>query len=59
MDGALFANPLDIEEMAERINQLVHDEALRQKLIAQGKLNVQKHSWEETAKKLYENLRNK
>lgn len=59
MAGALFADPLNIEEISEKINQLVHEEEKRQELIVRGKLNIQKYSWEISAAKLYENLRNK
>lgn len=50
--GALFADPDDVQEMAEKIDQLAHDETLRKRLIAQGRLNVQKYSWTDTARKL-------
>lgn len=50
--GALLADPLNIKEIADKINLLAHDELIRQKLIAVGRLNSRKYSWVETARQI-------
>ncbi len=59
--GALFANPNDAKDFAEKMLKLVKDEELREELINTGKVIVKNYSWEKTAretlnvyKKIYE-----
>ena len=47
--AAHYFDPLDVTAMAEAINDVLTDTALRQKLIAAGYQQVQKYSWQRTA----------
>lgn len=53
-DGAWYFNPRDEREIAEKIKEVLADEALRQQLIASGKLNATKYSWDVAARKTLE-----
>jgi len=49
-DAALYVDPEDVDDIAEKIKKLINDESLRKELIAKGKEQVKKFSWEKTAK---------
>lgn len=49
-DAALYVDPEDIDDIAEKITQLVKNEKLRKELVEKGKAQVKKFSWEKTAK---------
>lgn len=51
-DAAIYFDPYDVEEMAERIERVLKDEELRTSLILKGKERVKSFSWEESARKL-------
>lgn len=55
-DAALYVDPEDIDDIAEKITQLVGSEKLRKELIEKGKAQVKKFSWEKTAKETLEVL---
>lgn len=48
-DAAHYFNPLNVEDMAKKINDILTDEPLRQKLIAAGKKQAAKYSWKRMA----------
>ncbi len=48
-DAALLVDPTDVEAIADAMLRLSQDEALRQRLIAAGYVNVQRFSWEKAA----------
>ncbi len=48
-DGAMYFDPLDVEDMANAIEQVLTDADLRQTLIAHGKENLKRFSWQKTA----------
>lgn len=52
-DAALLVNPLSVEEISSAMIRLASDEILRQSLIARGKIQVKKFSWDLTAEKLW------
>ena len=54
--AALFVNPEDVSDIAEKIYSLVIDENLRKSLIQKGKVQVRKFSWEKTAEQTLEVL---
>lgn len=54
--GALFVPPGDTEAIANAMEQIVIDEALRKDLSAAGSLNIERFSWENTAKRTLEVL---
>ena len=48
--GAIFANPKDAADIAEKIALLLKDSTLRAQLIETGKVFVKKYSWEKVAR---------
>lgn len=50
-DAALFVDPLNLEEMADAMYQVLTNERLRRDMVGKGALQAQKFSWEQTAKK--------
>ncbi len=53
-DAALFFNPYDPVDLADKIKALLIDKKLRQKLIAKGQLQVKKYSWATMAAQTWE-----
>lgn len=53
-DAALYFDPSSIEEIAERINQIIMDDRLRENLVENGLNRVINYSWEKSAKQHYE-----
>lgn len=48
-DAALYFNPLDINDMAEKIKKALTEENLRKKLIEKGFEQIKKYSWRKMA----------
>jgi glycosyltransferase involved in cell wall biosynthesis len=55
-DAALYVDPLNVEDIAEKMVQLVENEKLRKELIEKGRKQVKKFSWEKAAKETFEIL---
>ncbi len=55
-DAALYSDPGDVEDIAANMKRLVFETGLREKLIARGKIQRMKYSWDNTAAKLWESL---
>lgn len=53
-DAAHYFNPKDVEDMAQKINEVLEDKVLRDKLIKNGKEQVKKYSWRKTAEQTLE-----
>jgi glycosyltransferase involved in cell wall biosynthesis len=49
-DAAIYFNPKDVHDMAEKISGVLSDNKLRQTLIAKGKTQAAKYSWVRMAK---------
>jgi glycosyltransferase involved in cell wall biosynthesis len=49
-DAALYVDPENVDDIAEKMKQLVKDEKLRKKLAEKGHEQVKKFSWEKTAR---------
>ncbi len=49
-DAALYVDPENVTDIAEKIEKLVNDEKLRHELVEKGYRQVKKFSWEKTAK---------
>jgi glycosyltransferase involved in cell wall biosynthesis len=49
-DAALYFNPTDVNDMAEKIDKVLSDAKLRNNLVEKGKNQVKKYSWERMAK---------
>ncbi len=50
--GAKSFNPFEVTDIAQTINLLLNDEALRQSYIEKGNAQLQNFSWEKTAQSL-------
>jgi len=51
-DAALYCDPYSIDDIADKISQLLVDEKLKAKLIKRGLERAKKYSWEKTAKEI-------
>ncbi len=49
-DAALYVNPLDASDIADKIDKVLEDSDLRGKMIKEGYEQVKKFSWEKTAR---------
>ena len=49
-EAALTFDPHDVTEMAAKIEEALHDEALREEMREEGLQQAAKFSWEETAR---------
>ncbi len=49
-DAASYFNPLDVSDMYEKINKVINDQELREKLIKKGYIQSKKYSWEKMAR---------
>jgi len=54
--AAIFFDPRNSDEMAEKILEIWRDENLQKKLIAAGKIRSKKFSWDATAEKTLQNF---
>jgi len=52
-DAAIYFNPHDSFDIAEKVYMVISDESLRKNLINKGKTLIKRYSWEDTAKKYY------
>jgi len=50
-DAALYFDPFNVDEMADKILQMIGDETMKMKYIKRGKKRVKSLSWEKTAQK--------
>lgn len=53
-EAALYFNPLDIDDMADKIKKALLDGDLRQELVQKGFAQAGKYSWQQTAQKTLE-----
>ncbi len=57
-DAALYVNPFDVEDIADKLIQLYSSPALVQTVIEKGKERKGNFSWDKTAEKLWELIEN-
>ena len=58
-EAALYFDPIDIEDMAKKMRQVLSSEELKEKLISKGSERIKRYSWERTAEetlKIYEEI---
>jgi glycosyltransferase involved in cell wall biosynthesis len=53
-DGAVYFDPDNINELEQRMIEVLQDEKLREKLIVSGLENAKKYTWDKTAEKTLE-----
>jgi len=51
-EGALFFDPQDRSELGRQILRVTEDRELRERLVAEGRRNVKRFSWSESARKV-------
>ncbi|MCL6096461.1 MAG: glycosyltransferase family 4 protein [Patescibacteria group bacterium] len=49
-DAAMYFNPEDVFDIAEKINKVISDPSLRDEMVKKGYNQIKKFSWEKTAK---------
>ena len=49
-DAALYVNPLDVDDIAKKIEKILENKELRKDLIKKGREQIKKFSWEKSAK---------
>ena len=52
--AALYFDPLDVNDMAQKIHTVIADKAPRDKLITKGKQQLKKYSWHTMTKQMHE-----
>ena len=57
-DAAVMVNPLDVDEIAAAMKRVTTDKVLHRHLVAKGKTQAEKFSWQRTAEKTSEIYRN-
>lgn len=57
-DNAVFFNPYDIDDMAEKILKVLHDKELQQKLIENGQKRLKDFNWRKMAEETLEIYKN-
>ena len=60
-EAAVYFDPLNVEEIAQRIMEVIQDDNLKQKLIKSGLEKVGQYSWTKMAKQtidIYNSLNN-
>ncbi|MBX7213195.1 MAG: glycosyltransferase family 4 protein [Thermoflexales bacterium] len=55
-EGALFVDPLDVEDIAHGLSRALNDDAARAEVIARGQVNVRRFSWERCAGQILDAL---
>jgi glycosyltransferase involved in cell wall biosynthesis len=55
-DAALYFNPKEHADIADKMMLIYKDENLRKQLIEKGKLNVEKYNWEKSAELFWESI---
>ncbi len=53
-DAALYVDPYNVEDITQKIEQLLVDEPLRKELQEKGLQQIKKYSWDKSAKQVYE-----
>jgi len=54
--AVLYANPYSVNSISQAMLQIAADDVLRNQLIAEGKIQRQKFSWDKTAEKLWQSI---
>ena len=55
-DTALYFDPLDIDDIAKKIDEIINNEKLRGELIEKGLKNATEYTWENSAKSFFKVL---
>jgi len=52
-DAAIYADPYDLDDIKNKISNLLSDGQLREQLIIKGSENIKKYSWQASANKVF------
>jgi glycosyltransferase involved in cell wall biosynthesis len=55
-NAALYANPYDIEDIKNKITDVLSNDKLKQELITAGKMNSKRFDWLTSAQKVVNNI---
>lgn len=55
-DTALYFDPLDVDDIAKKIEEIINNENLRHELIEKGLKNASEYTWENSAKSFFDIL---
>lgn len=55
-DAALYVDPFSVADIATAMDKIYHDQELRQELIAKGRINCKKFTWERTGALLWQSV---
>lgn len=55
-NAALYVNPADNKDIAEKMMLIYKDEKLRQQIIEKGKQQIEKYSWDKAADSLWQSI---
>ncbi|MCK9477194.1 MAG: glycosyltransferase family 4 protein [Candidatus Muirbacterium halophilum] len=56
-DAAVYFDPYNIDDIADKIKTVIENEKLQKDLINKGFENIKRFSWEKSAKKIYKTIR--
>lgn len=55
-EAALYTNPFDVEDIADKMNRLFLGDNLRQQLVEKGRMQRQQFSWDKSARLLWQSI---
>jgi glycosyltransferase involved in cell wall biosynthesis len=55
-EAAIYADPLNVEEIAEGMSRLATDQQLSSRLVSEGRKRVGEFSWDKTADRLWDSI---
>ena len=55
-DSALYVDPFNVSDIAEKMNLISEDDALREELILKGDKQHQKFNWDKSAEKMWQTI---
>ncbi len=53
-DAAFYCDPMSVESISTALHSMANDASLRESLVAKGRIQRQKYSWDQSADKLWE-----
>ena len=53
-DAALYFDPFDVDEIAEQLRKIIHDDTTKQNLIGRGFENVKRFDWQQSCKQTFD-----
>ena len=57
-DAALYFDPYDIDDMAEKILKMISDQSVKTEYIKRGKKQIKEYTWEKTTSQTFDIIQN-